>query len=88
MASPDSTSSVATHRDGVHIDRNAVARDCTWHVRKYLPHDVHTGRNACRLVTHLEMPVIEREVLNIHYVEPITIARLRKVLDGHRDNTR
>lgn len=40
------------------------------------------------VVTHLEKPIIERQLLNIPYLVLNTIAHLRKVLDDHGDNTR
>lgn len=72
-------------RDGVPVDRDAVARDRNRHLRKYLPHEVETGRKAYRLFKHLGQPVVERAVLNIPYLEPNIVARLRKVLDSNGD---
>jgi hypothetical protein len=72
-------------RDGVPVDCDAVARDRNRHLRKYLPHEVETGRKAYRLFKHLGQPVVERAVLNIPYLEPNIVARLRKVLDSNGD---
>jgi len=75
-------------RDGVRVDCDAVARDRNRHLRKYLPHEVETGRKAYRLVKHLGQPIVQRAVLNIPYLEPNIVARLRKVVDGPGDDTR
>jgi len=72
-------------RDGVRVACNAVAGDRRRHLRKYLPHEIQTGRKASRLFEDLGQPIVERAVLNIPYLEPNIVARLRKVLDSNGD---
>lgn len=70
-------------RDGVPVDCDAVARDRRRHLVRKLPAQIETGPKGYRFFKDLGVPGIDRRILNIPFLDPRILRRLREVLDRH-----